>query len=188
MISDSSDLIVSKLTSGNDKFVSGLDPKSKSNMAGQHSPLLAILTCSDARVDPRAIFSLQIGEAFIVRVAGNSSKDRTVIGSLEYAVDHLHVQAILILGHTYCGAAAAAARDETYDENLEAVVTDLRTARENLSAESAQITDEIARENVRLQMKMLKQRSALISERADSGKLSILGAILDLSNGRARFL
>ena len=73
---------------------------------GQH-PIATVISCSDSRVVPEAIFSVDIGDLFVIRVAGN------VIGpmelaSLEYAVGHLHTPLVFVLGHDHCGAVAAA--------------------------------------------------------------------------------
>lgn len=77
---------------------------------GQH-PFAIILTCSDSRVIPEAIFSCGIGELFVIRTAGNIVDD-TVLGSIEYAVEHLGCPFIIVLGHTGCGAVGAAIAGE----------------------------------------------------------------------------
>jgi len=192
MQGDESERVVSRkialLKKGNEEFVSGLSKDAFQKMSGSQSPMIAILTCSDARIDPNRIFGLDIGDAFVVRVAGNSAIDKTVIGSLEYAVEHLHVNVILVLGHSNCGAAEAAKNDYIDNDNIEMIVKDLRAAREHLPSEESENADAIAEENARAQMGILRQRSALIDELVSSGKLSIICAVLGLSNGRARFL
>jgi carbonic anhydrase len=177
---------IALLKKGNEE--SGLSKETIQKMSGTQSPMIAILTCSDARIDPNRVFGLDIGEAFVVRVAGNSAIDKTVIGSLEYAVEHLRVNVILVLGHTNCGAATAAKTDRIENDNIEMIVKDLRAARERLPPEESENVDAIAEENVRAQKRILCQRSALIDELVTSGKLSIICAVLGLSNGRARFL
>ena len=73
---------------------------------GQH-PYAAVVACSDSREIPEAIFSCGIGEIFTIRVAGNIIFD-SQLGSIEYAVKHLGVPLIVVLGHTNCGAVGAA--------------------------------------------------------------------------------
>ena len=80
--------------------------------AGGQSPWAAVVTCSDSRVIPEAVFSAGIGELFVIRTAGNVIGD-SELASLEYAVQHLHVGTVLVLGHTCCGAVAAALHGET---------------------------------------------------------------------------
>ncbi len=84
---------------------------------GQH-PYVAIVTCSDSRVIPEAIFSAGIGDMFVIRSAGNTV-DRFVLDSLEYAVNHLGCNLVLVMGHTSCGAVMTALhQDEGYGNSI----------------------------------------------------------------------
>ncbi len=74
--------------------------------AGQH-PFAIVLSCADSRVPPEIIFDQGLGKLFVVRVAGNISEP-FALGSIDYAVEHLHVPLIVVLGHEKCGAVAAA--------------------------------------------------------------------------------
>ncbi len=69
---------------------------------GQH-PKAVVITCSDSRVVPEIIFNAGIGEIFVIRCAGNVMDD-TILGSIEYAVEHLHCDLVMVLGHSSCGA------------------------------------------------------------------------------------
>ena len=103
-----------RLISGNREFVeTGMDKGdySRERMTdtaenGQH-PYAAIVACSDSRVIPEAIFSAGIGDLFVIRTAGNTI-DEGALGSLEYAVEHLGCNLVVVLGHTSCGAVASA--------------------------------------------------------------------------------
>lgn len=66
------------------------------------SPIAAVLSCSDSRVPPEHVLDKKIGEVFVVRVAGKVP-GTAVIGSLEYAILHLKVPLLLVLGHEGCG-------------------------------------------------------------------------------------
>lgn len=66
-----------------------------------------VVACSDSRVIPESIFSAGIGDLFVVRVAGNVI-DNHQLGTIEYAVEHLGCNLVLVLGHTLCGAVGAA--------------------------------------------------------------------------------
>lgn len=70
-------------------------------------PYAVVVSCSDSRVIPEAIFSAGIGELFVIRVAGNVV-DNIQLGSIEYAVEHLGCKLVVVLGHTGCGAVGAA--------------------------------------------------------------------------------
>ena len=73
---------------------------------GQH-PHTIVICCADSRVVPESIFSAGLGELFVIRIAGNVL-DAHQLGSIEYAAAHLGCRLILMLGHTGCGAVAAA--------------------------------------------------------------------------------
>lgn len=73
---------------------------------GQH-PKACIVACSDSRVVPEAIFSCGLGEIFCVRTAGNTVGPAE-LASIVYACEHLDVRLVVVMGHTDCGAVAAA--------------------------------------------------------------------------------
>lgn len=97
-----------RLSEGNKKYVESFDPKIRVDLAehGQH-PYAIIVCCSDSRVVPEEIFHADIGDLFVIRVAGNVL-DNHQSGSIEYAADHLDCKNIIVLGHTGCGAVQAA--------------------------------------------------------------------------------
>ena len=102
-----------RLKAGNARFVAGtarfptVQKEILADLAkGQH-PYATILGCSDSRVPPELIFDAGLGELFIIRVAGNVLSPE-IAGSLQYAGRHLHTPLFVVLGHTNCGAVAAA--------------------------------------------------------------------------------
>lgn len=100
------------LKEGNARFISGsLTPKDdyaflrETLSAGQH-PFAVVLCCSDSRVAPEIIFDQKLGDLFVIRNAGNIV-DEEVLGSIEYAVEHLGTPLVVIMGHASCGAVTA---------------------------------------------------------------------------------
>ena len=100
------------LKSGNERFVTGnLSNKEtyaedrKALYAGQH-PFAVVLCCSDSRVAPEIIFDQKLGDLFVIRNAGNIV-DEEVLGSIEYAVEHLETPLVVVMGHAACGAVTA---------------------------------------------------------------------------------
>jgi carbonic anhydrase len=63
---------------------------------------LAIVTCMDARIDPRALFDLRSGDAHVIRNAGAYVTD-DVIRSLALSQHVLGTRAVIVLAHTGCG-------------------------------------------------------------------------------------
>lgn len=105
---------LASLLSSNASFVRGAPPPASTRAAraalvsgGQH-PIAAVLTCADSRVSPAHAFCAAPGTLFVVRNAGNTAVDDATLGSLEYAVGALQVPLVLVLGHSGCGAVAAA--------------------------------------------------------------------------------
>ncbi len=100
------------LKEGNARFVSGaLTQKDdyatlrEQLSAGQH-PFAVVLCCSDSRVAPEIIFDQKLGDLFVIRNAGNIV-DEEVLGSIEYAVEHLETPLVVVMGHAACGAVTA---------------------------------------------------------------------------------
>ena len=103
-----------RLKEGNAKYISAdtnsadisLKQRVHTYKNGQQ-PYAVIVTCSDSRVIPESIFSAGIGDLFVIRVAGNVIDDHQ-LGSIEYAVEHLGIRLVVVLGHDRCGAVDAA--------------------------------------------------------------------------------
>lgn len=184
-----------RLVAGNARFVADQErPREFTNTRrklaqGQH-PQAIVLTCADSRLSPELIFDANLGELFVVRTAGNIA-DPIVLGSIEYAVEHLHVNTIVVLGHEKCGAVAAAASGEAMPTaNLAAVVKKIEPA---LDAVRSQTTgDEFVRRgieaNVRAVTKDLLTNSPILREKADESHLTVFPAIYRLESGKVELL
>lgn len=105
-----------KLQEGNERYVAGKSTQPNQSQArrqetakGQH-PFATVLACSDSREPVEIIFDGGIGDIFVIRVAGNVV-DTIEVGSIEYGVANLHTPVVLVLGHTHCGAVAAAVKE-----------------------------------------------------------------------------
>ena len=77
---------------------------------GQH-PEVLVITCSDSRVVPEIIFNCSLGDIFVIRTAGNVINEGE-LATVEYAIEHLKVKRIVVLGHTHCGAVHATIKQE----------------------------------------------------------------------------
>ena len=176
-----------RLLDGNTMFSKAVDPSVLSRLAEKQEPFVAILACSDSRVDPAKAFNLSMGSAFVVRTAGNCAADQTVLGSLEYAVGHLGVKVVVVMGHTNCGAIRASF--ECHDiENLERVMADIETAKASLEGLRNKDHTMIAESKVRVQIRRLLDCSEVIREAVRKGKVEIIGAMFDISVGSVRFI
>lgn len=108
------DQALARLAAGNRRFVTGKlrhprrDGRRRSRLAEGQTPFAAVLGCADSRVPPEIVYDEGLGDLFVARVAGNTTQDAVVAGSLEYAVTQLGSAVIVVLGHEQCGAVKAA--------------------------------------------------------------------------------
>ena len=108
---------LARLRAGNETYVNAgawigdVSAVRREELADGQAPFALIVCCSDSRVVPEALFGCGLGELFVVRVAGNVIGGHA-LGSIEYATEHLGVKLVVVLGHTHCGAVAAARAGE----------------------------------------------------------------------------
>ncbi len=159
-------------------------------VSGQH-PHAIILSCSDSRVPPEVIFDQKLGEVFVVRTAGEAL-DFGALASIEYAVEHLGTQLILVLGHEQCGAVKAAA--ETKDgssagsKNLDQLVKNIRPRIEKamrMPASDAPLAESIA--NAKGAAEELMNKSDIVQKHVLDGTLSVQSAVYHLESGEVIF-
>ena len=175
-----------KLISGNqvymrsDKNPADISPavRLKTAVHGQH-PYAAILTCSDSRVPPEHIFSAGIGELFVVRTAGNVVGGFE-LGSVEYAVEHLGVGLIVVMGHSQCGAVAAALAGDGHGY-IGDIVHEIRLGLKGANDEETAIRNNIVHSKSRL------MKSEIIRASVLSGKTDIVCAVYHIDSGRVEF-
>ena len=149
----------------------------KENESGQ-KPYAVVITCSDSRVVPEAIFSAGLGELFVIRTAGNVMGD-SELASLEYAVEHLGTPTVVVLGHTGCGAVHAALTGG--GQGFVSFITD-----DILAAIGMERDEEKACcLNVRYGVDRLKQA---FSAHPEVGTAVVEGAVYDILSGEVRWL
>jgi carbonic anhydrase len=186
----SADTIWRSLVEGNQRFVSGKtiardDVERRQKLSKTQHPRVAVLSCSDSRVPPEAIFDQGLGDLFVVRVAGNS-EDPLGIGSLEYAVEHLGTTVIVVLGHQSCGAVTAACSGVAVPTPaLEAVV---RPIAGSCSVAKKQgrpdnFVDLAIKDHVRQTAHELISASSILKHAYDEGRLTIIDAYYSLDTG-----
>lgn len=186
------------LRAGNDRFVAAtpadrdLLGQAKATADGQH-PLAAIVGCIDSRVPPEIVFDTGIGDVFVARTAGNVVGD-DVLGSLEFAAEVAGVKAIVVLGHTACGAVKGAC-DGVELGHLTGLLAKIQPAVHavtgdgpNPGSDDAAFVDQVVTRNVRDVAAALTDRSAVLRARVDSGELVVDEAVYDLATGEVRWL
>ena len=190
------------LRAGNARFVAGTplhprqDVERRTELAGQQRPLVAIFGCSDSRLAAEIIFDVGLGDAFVVRNAGQVISD-DVVGSLEYAVGVLGAPLILVLGHDHCGAVRAAidsqgAEPDPLPAHIASLVDRIVPAVRRVAGVPQGPIEPDAidagfdgREHLRDTVAELLERSEVISEAIAAGTLAVVGANYRLLEGRA---
>jgi carbonic anhydrase len=179
------------LVEGNERFTSGkilakdLSSAERADLAtnGQH-PFAVIVCCSDSRVPPELLFDQDLGDLFVVRVAGNVITP-VELGSVEYAVEHLKAPLVVVLGHEKCGAVTAAVEGGEFTAGIEAIVDKIKPAvdtakssgatAENLIEKSADLNVENALQDI--------SNSEAIKHTLEAKHLELTGAKYDLDSG-----
>jgi len=186
----SPDEIWAHLMAGNKRFVAGTTkarlvvPLRKKLASGQ-SPNVIVLSCSDSRVSPELIFDQSLGDLFVVRTAGNVA-DPVALGSIEYAVDHIHSPVLLVLGHQKCGAVmAACSGDKMPSANLDAIMNKIGPAvnQAKTYAKGDDLLDASIKENVQQSAKDVLANSEIIRSAVQAGKLKVFEAEYSLDTG-----
>lgn len=187
----SADALWAELMAGNRRFVAG-KPRARAlvplrrKLASGQSPHVIVLACSDSRVAPEILFDQSLGDLFVIRTAGNVA-DPVALGSIEYAVDHLHSTVLVVLGHQKCGAVAAACSGEKMPSaNLEAIVEKINPAvtQAKTYAKGDGLIEAAIRENVHQSAKDVLANSEILREAVKSGKLKVIEAEYEVDSGK----
>ena len=188
-----------KLKEGNVRYLSGLsnvpridvERREQTATKGQR-PIATVLGCSDARVPPEIVFDQKFGNLFVIRVAGNVT-GISEVASAEYGVHYLKTPLVVVLGHSACGAVQAAVEKTPLDGKLPKLVELITPAvdaakKAHPGVEGAALMEAAVEENVRHQMSELTTKSDLIKSAIASKKITVIGAIRDIKNGKVRWM
>ena len=179
---------------GNERFVAGesshpnQDASRRSSLVENQHPFAVIFGCSDSRLAAEIIFDLGLGDAFVVRTAGQVIDD-AVLGSLEYSISVLGVPLIVVLGHDSCGAVSAtkSAVDtgnmpvgfmrDLVERITPSVLTSMRNGEHEIN--------DMVVEHVKQTSQRLVDSSRVISTAIENGRAAVIGLSYSLAEGRA---
>lgn len=156
-------------------------------LAGGQRPFAIVLTCADSRVSPEIYFDQGLGDLFVLRNAGNVLDDH-VIGSIEYAVEHLGATLIVVVGHSKCGAVAATVAGGHAPGHLPSIVHSIQPAVEKTAGLPGDKVDHAVRMNAQLVAAELAQCGPLLNEAVAKGALKVVAARYDLASGKVEIL
>lgn len=185
------------LKEGNERFTSknrlnrNLNAQVVQTTGGQN-PFAAILSCIDSRVPVELVFDQGIGDVFSARVAGNIVNE-DVLGSLEYSCKVAGSKAIVVLGHSQCGAVKSAC-DDVKLGNITALLSKIRPAVESVNdvpgeqnSSNPAFVQKVVDTNVALTIEQIRKDSPILKEMHDNGEIEIVGAVYYVEDGRVDF-
>ena len=189
----SPDAALHQLMDGNARFVAnrpingGSHAARRAEVAKGQKPIAVIVCCSDSRVGPELVFDQDLGDIFVVRTAGNVVAD-VEMGSIEYAVDHLHATLILVAGHERCGAVTAAVEGGHAPGHVGAITHLIDPAVAKSKGQPGDAVENAVTENVREVVNQLATADPILSAHVKDGSLKVVGARYDLDTGKVEIV
>jgi carbonic anhydrase len=191
------DQVIAEMNKGNERFRAGkMVPRDylaqqRSSAPGQF-PAAVVLGCVDSRAPAEILFDVGIGDTFNARIAGNVVND-DLVGSMEFACAVAGAKAVVVFGHTACGAVKGAI-DDVEMGNLTGLLARIKPAITvttfdgEKSSKNAAYVDAVARTNVVVTLENVRRRSPILAELEKKGSIRIAGAMYDLATGKVEFL
>jgi carbonic anhydrase len=203
----SPDEALQKLMEGNQRYVENqmtgsklCDLSTRTSLSKSQQPFAIILSCSDSRVPPEIIFDKGLGEIFIIRVAGNVA-DPVVLGSIEYAAEHLGSPLIMVLGHERCGAVKAtvdangkSSGSKNIDAIIKSIAPNIKAATKDCEVckgdkkcaetQKNEFVECLVDTNAKTVAANLTKRSKILSHLLHEKKIKIVAAKYDLDDGK----
>jgi carbonic anhydrase len=180
---------LAELIAGNERYVNEECVNPRSDMerveetAPHQAPFAAVVGCSDSRVPVELLFDQGIGDIFVIRTAGNNVNSEMVMGSVDYAIEHLGIKVLLVLGHGSCGGVTGAISEgEEEHGNIGHL---LGTIREDVSDYVGKVDrlDDAIRHHTRVQVQRILSYPH-VAEKIESGKLLVKQAYYDVNTGK----
>ena len=159
--------------------------------AGQY-PLAVILSCIDSRTSAELIFDQGLGDIFSVRIAGNIVNE-DILGSMEFACKAAGAKAIVVLGHSKCGAVKGAC-DHLEMGNLTNLLAKLqpavyaeKTVLQDRNSANDEFVEKVAILNVKMAMHQIHEKSTILNDLISEGKIAMIGGMYDVETGLVQF-
>lgn len=182
-----------RLKEGNTRFIEGKSirphqdfQRIKEVSLGQ-TPFAIIVGCSDSRVPSEIIFDQGLGDLFIVRTAGQVSSFASW-GSIEFGNAVLGANLIVVMGHTKCGAVAAACKIPDVPGHIVTLINAIKPAAQLAKKQTGDEVENAVQINVAMQVQQLQNMEPVLTKAFQSGTLKIVGAVYNLETGKIEFL
>jgi carbonic anhydrase len=182
------DQAIARLLEGNRRFVRNKEQHPDEGLArrkelegGQH-PFAVILSCADSRVPPELVFDQGLGDLFVIRVAGNIAADDE-LGSIEYAVEHLHTKLVLVLGHEKCGAVTAAVQGGDAPAHLKPLLSAIQPSVEETKDLPGDKVHNCVLANARRVARQVRESEPVLREAVQKEGVRVVAADYALDSG-----
>jgi carbonic anhydrase len=187
------DQVIQKMLEGNARFLSG-ERKNRDFLAEMRSsstgqfPAAIVLSCVDSRAPVEVICDLGIGDTFNARVAGNAVND-DILGSMEFACAAAGAKAVVVMGHTACGAIKGAI-DNVVLGNLTLLLARFKSAIDatpytgERTSKNAAFVDAVTRTHVQQSVKLVRERSPVLAGLEAKGSIKIVASMYDIASGK----
>jgi len=176
---------LNELIEGNRRYVTGSMTAHEHDLqllhaktAEKQQPFAAVLSCADSRVPVELVFDQTIGHIFVCRIAGNVTTPE-FIASLEYGAAVLGIRAILVLGHSNCGAVAATVKGSAVPGQISALYLRIRPAVDLAGPDVEAET----KANAKIHATLLAEASTVISGLVKDNKIKVVAGYYDVTNG-----
>ena len=184
---------LAELVAGNERFVNEKsiyphgDMERVEETAPHQAPFAAVVGCSDSRVPVELLFDRGIGDIFVIRTAGNNVNSEMVMGSVDYAIEHLGVKVLLVLGHGSCGGVTGAITEGGHEQG--AIAHLLGTIRSDVSdyVGKAESLDEAIRHHTLVQVDRIMAHPHVV-EKVKKGEMIVKPAYYDVHTGQVTLL
>jgi carbonic anhydrase len=179
-----------ELMAGNERFIAGKITSFPEDLkilqektVSKQEPFAAVLSCADSRVPVEIIFDESIGQVFVSRVAGNIVTPE-IMASIEYGVAVLGVKAILVLGHSNCGAISAAVAGKEVPGQISVLYQHLMPGIRDTHGD----VNQAVKANVAFQARLLRESSTVIAKAVKEKGVKVAGGVYDLGTGRVTLI
>lgn len=181
------------LVEGNHRYMTGTfqhpnqQAARRTEVAKGQKPFAIVLTCADSRVPPEIVFDQGLGDLFVIRVAGNIIDD-AILGSIEYAAEHLGTPLLVVMGHERCGAVSAAIGSGEVEGHIGSLVRAIKPAVVKAKSMPGDIVENSVKMNVTMVVEKLQRNKPILSHLVKDKHFKIVGAYYDLDDGSVTFL
>ena len=184
---------LAELVAGNERYVNEKciyphgDMDRVEETAPHQAPFAAVVGCSDSRVPVELLFDRGIGDIFVIRTAGNNVNSEMVMGSVDYAIEHLGVKVLLVLGHGSCGGVTGAITEGGHEQG--AIAHLLGTIRSDVSdyVGKAESLDEAIRHHTLVQVDRIMAHPH-VAKKVKKGEMIVKPAYYDVHTGQVTLL